>query len=445
MKVLLVDDDEAIRQLVVITLENIFTDVDITECVNAKEAICILESDPYQELIICDYQMPGGNGTLLLNHVHENEIEIPFILHTSTWKEDIDFSFPFPESKPHYYFLEKGGDYLIIKQAISDVPAVSKSKYYKDFSDDYARIRIFYFWRFNKSLCDIYVRINEKKYVKIINKDDTYSPADIEKYANRNLEYLYIKKEDYEEFSTSIGNQPFLQYDESIETAEKVDRNIRLIQQMALSTGLSPTAVKMAEDTIEDIKGEIEGIKTIKNLLDLLEDQQNYLYDHATLMSYLCSFMCEKLGWNTRRSREKVVLAALFHDISLRDPELASVFYRTEERLDMFNETQKKLYYGHPQLSCELIHALEIDYPGLEKIILQHHERPDGSGFPRKIDSKSIGTLASLFIFIHEYVSLMFHFDFDPDKDELILEELENTYSYGHFAKVLEVFKKNFT
>ena len=131
MKVLLVDDDDSIRQLVVITLENIFTEVDITECVNAKEAILLYESDPFFELIICDYQMPGGNGTLLLNHIHQKKITTPFLLHTSTEKTDIDFEFPFPESAPNYYFLEKGGDYVVIKSKLSEIDAVTNSQYFK--------------------------------------------------------------------------------------------------------------------------------------------------------------------------------------------------------------------------------------------------------------------------------------------------------------------------
>ncbi len=75
--------------------------------------------------------------------------------------------------------------------------------------------------------------------------------------------------------------------------------------------------------------------------------------------------------------------------------------------------------------------------PDTDLIILQHHERPDGSGFPRGLTHTRIGTLASLFILAED---LVHHSARNGGRCDLHVfkEEYGPTYGAGHFKRVFK-------
>ena len=86
--------------------------------------------------------------------------------------------------------------------------------------------------------------------------------------------------------------------------------------------------------------------------------------------------------------------------------------------------------------------------PDVDSIIAQHHERPDGSGFPRGLTHLRIGPLATVFIVAHDIVTYLFDNDIaganvekglDLDK---FIEQKSKTYQMGTFKKVIAVVPK---
>ncbi len=76
--------------------------------------------------------------------------------------------------------------------------------------------------------------------------------------------------------------------------------------------------------------------------------------------------------------------------------------------------------------------------PDVDVIILQHHELPDGTGFPRGLHAKQISPLACLFIVAHEVVTVIMR-NRDAGVDFQIREFLNDrkqVYATGNFKKV---------
>ncbi|MFF2857125.1 MULTISPECIES: response regulator transcription factor [unclassified Peribacillus] len=71
-RILLAEDEEVLRMLVVDTLED--EDYDVDEAADGMEAVQLLESNTY-DLIILDYMMPGYTGLEIIEKIQSSEIK----------------------------------------------------------------------------------------------------------------------------------------------------------------------------------------------------------------------------------------------------------------------------------------------------------------------------------------------------------------------------------
>ena len=89
IRLLTVDDDKFIRDLVIKTLRAQYTSFDITEADNGRKAQAALQKHSF-DLVLCDWEMPEITGMELLHWVRANEKlkDQPFILITSLDKKE---------------------------------------------------------------------------------------------------------------------------------------------------------------------------------------------------------------------------------------------------------------------------------------------------------------------------------------------------------------------
>lgn len=71
-RILLAEDEEVLRMLVVDTLED--EDYEVDEAADGMEAVQLLESNAY-DLIILDYMMPGYTGLEIIEKIQSSEIK----------------------------------------------------------------------------------------------------------------------------------------------------------------------------------------------------------------------------------------------------------------------------------------------------------------------------------------------------------------------------------
>lgn len=83
--------------------------------------------------------------------------------------------------------------------------------------------------------------------------------------------------------------------------------------------------------------------------------------------------------------------AALFHDIGMSKIPRQIIF--KEETL---NDNEKKLLRMHPRFSFEILQQTDSSNLEIGTIILQHHERQDGKGYPNAIKGDKIHQMAKI-------------------------------------------------
>lgn len=124
--------------------------------------------------------------------------------------------------------------------------------------------------------------------------------------------------------------------------------------------------------------------------LTVLKVQLPGLYQHTLRVMLMGLYISNELGLDTD-SRNSLLLAALFHDIGelYIDPKIIN----SDSKLSADERTQ---IYAHPVIAYMILKEVGLFKADIARAVLEHHERLDGSGYPRGIKGEDISTLASM-------------------------------------------------
>lgn len=124
-------------------------------------------------------------------------------------------------------------------------------------------------------------------------------------------------------------------------------------------------------------------INTLGVLGKAMELRDPYTFGHARSVAAIAEAIGQELGWDENHILG-IRLAAELHDLG-----------KISIPLDILNKPGKltgiehKLIQEHVQKCYDLIREVEFPFP-LAESIYQHHERLDGSGYPRRLKGKAI-------------------------------------------------------
>lgn len=194
-------------------------------------------------------------------------------------------------------------------------------------TERFRRLRLTTFLKVNSVTTDLYLKISETKFVKILNKNEMYSSDIILKYQNRGVQYLYVESSEFQNLFSYFQSVLRL----SLNT---IDTDFKLLRDIQLSSiGLVHEAIEVLGFSAEVFELTqsitISNLKFLKKmncgLYELVEGvikQNNYLYEHSLLISYVAIEIARKMDWCNTSTFQKLSMAALLHDLVL-DSELA--------------------------------------------------------------------------------------------------------------------------
>lgn len=133
----------------------------------------------------------------------------------------------------------------------------------------------------------------------------------------------------------------------------------------------------------------MENNDVIYNMLDLKE-HDNYTYCHSVNVCVIATIMGKHLGYPRDRLKD-IAVGSLLHDLGkiYIDPEIL-------DKITGLTEKETKQIQEHARLGFERLRT----YSGLSilaaHIAYQHHEREDGSGYPRGLKGDDIHPYAKI-------------------------------------------------
>ncbi len=430
MHVLIVDDDSNVRDLVILLLNSKYEGLKLSEAINANEAISYLKENSI-DLIISDFQMPGGNGDELVSFLSSTNYQGPYICQTSLSLAELGEVEAFINN-------DSFSNRLYLKKPVSPQNFFAKidliaGELLKTDLAKYRRIHILNFLRFNKALVDIYIKINDKKFVKIINKNETYHKVDIDKFLEKGQKFLYIEDSSFDSFVDSFKLTSILSVIDSLSDSpeQRVSTIHFMAQEIIKSVGINENVLLLADEYEKEVLSISQSDKSLKNLLYKVKRNNEFVYEHSLMLSCISVFLLKSQDWYSVHFRHKVIQASFFHDVLFDDNE--------EMELDKSNGSSNKLDDHVNSIVALLSRNIQISSEVIDMVRV-HHERPSGQGRPRGISNFT--ALTSLFVLSHAFVMNLYEIDFDEQRHSEILTDLFNNYNSGHFKKLFDALYK---
>lgn len=299
---------------------------------------------------------------------------------------------------------------------------------------------------------DVYIRLNSDKFVKLFREGDVFEYADMEKYTvNKGVEYLYIRREQCREFTQKliVELETVLKTGKlSIEGTTKLTESVHeAVQELISNVGFTKEVQELVKTQVQIA---MKALGKEPNLADLMRKFQSmeglYISSHSTLCALLACGLAVELQWGSAPTFYKLTLAAFLHDITLSNHELAALkgIDELDAAKDQFTAQEQKEYREHPIKASEMTRKMTEVPPDVDTIIRQHHERPDGTGFPGGLEHKYIAPLSSLFIVAHDLADYAIEAKMNFNI-ETFLQTAREVYKASYFRKILvalEVLRK---
>jgi HD-GYP domain-containing protein (c-di-GMP phosphodiesterase class II) len=256
---------------------------------------------------------------------------------------------------------------------------------------------------------DLYVNSSaaekREKFVRIYPKGDPLYDEDLKIFKKKYFQ-LYVHESQRDEYLRSLihlKNVPDNQKTDIIKNSAIVyldklfDKNKEFTTEV-LSETISgcKTAVESMVEVIKDYD-----VSKLQNLIGSLSFHDFYTYDHSINVSMYCIALFNAVKPNA--PKEEIVMAGLggmLHDIG-------KIKITTDiiNKPDKLTDEEFGIIKSHPKYGLELLSDSErsnhtdcagVDFDIIKRIVYEHHENYNGTGYPNQISGESIHLLARI-------------------------------------------------
>ena len=124
-------------------------------------------------------------------------------------------------------------------------------------------------------------------------------------------------------------------------------------------------------------------ISTINALASMVEMKDPYTAGHQRLTTRLACTIAEEMGLREEQI-EGIRMAGLIHDIGK-----INIPAEILSKPGHLSEIQYSMVKIHPEVGYDILREIKFPWP-VAQIVLQHHERFDGSGYPQGLSGDAI-------------------------------------------------------
>lgn len=388
-KILVVEDDEAYRFMVAELLRK--KGFQVKDVGDGKAAFVELSFSQY-DLVVSDIKMPKMTGLDLLIESKKKYPQMPFILMTG-----------FSHIIETHEAFELGADDFISKPfSVSDFLKLiyrhceprSKTEEKIDRSADFFGVHVDEFISSTKLLYDVYIKLNNFKYVKVAVVDDVLDSSVIAAYKERGIEYLYIGKEDYRLY---LGFN--MEVYKAVEDSGRFNKDVHAHLISNISSMFNEMLFeKQLDDSLSgDLKdfcvkgyGLISDHDNLMSILNSIHDISTDETSHATSVAFISSAIAKKLNWHSKGTAYKLYLAAILHDVGKknlpRELLAKSVSIMTRDEFAKYKE--------HVNIGKDILIEQRSIPSDVVKAVYEHHEYYNGTGFPNGLKREFIHPFA---------------------------------------------------
>jgi PAS domain S-box-containing protein/putative nucleotidyltransferase with HDIG domain len=183
------------------------------------------------------------------------------------------------------------------------------------------------------------------------------------------------------------------------------------------------------QDSVERLQRTLE--QTVYALATAVEKRDPYTAGHQRRVADLASAVAAELGVSEHRSTG-VHMAGLIHDVGkIHIP--AEILSKPTRLTDV----EWNLIKTHPRIGHDILNSIEFPWP-VAQIVLQHHERIDGSGYPQGLSGEDILLEAKILAVADVVEAMASHRPYRPARAlQEALQEIEENKGILYDADVV--------
>jgi len=223
----------------------------------------------------------------------------------------------------------------------------------------------------------------------------------INRLTNLGIDYLYIqdKLTDDVMIESPISDQTrfkaITQIRENFQRLKEDSANIRPNKHPALAKSFN----NVMEMIIEDLSAHKEALIMLTDV----NVMNNYIYNHSLNVAIISVSLGISMGYS-KKDLFALGLGAILHDIGKTKINTSIILQNRALTIDEFKEVQTHTTIGYQLLKDE------ANIPLLSAhCAFQHHERLDGSGYPRGLKGQEIHDFAQLIAIADSYDAMTSH------------------------------------
>ncbi len=405
------------------------------DALGAKDALDILLRQ-HIDLILCDIQMPDINGFELAKMIKSNRKtkDIPIIFVTAIFKTE--------------EFIQQGfeiGAIDYITKPIDDNQLLSKIKLYLKIFEEKNKLA-----HSEKRFYDIAQSIGDGIYTLDINNKTTFINKEAlallgftsKELFNKNIhDYIHYKdNENREILATECKVHHSMisgkEYRNENEFLVKKDGTILPVSMVATPLYINNEIVgtvaifrdktqKNKIEALEDEKSKNQE-QIIHSMIDMIESRDSYTAGHTKRVAEYSVMIAKEMNYSDK-DIELLRNAAWLHDIGkISTPD--SVLLKPGQ----LDNTEYILIKDHLTAGYEMLKQID-QYTDIANIMREHHEKYDGTGYPRGLKGEEIIPLSRIMMVADAFDAMTTNRVYKPRKTiEVALAELEEL-SAKHF------------
>lgn len=278
------------------------------------------------------------------------------------------------------------------------------------------------------------------KFVKLNYSQDQFVDI-LRKLQQKELQEVYIRKEDckvlIEHAQAALSSSNFFNPNTVSETKmENLEDTAKIVKQVIKELGVSPETVQLLKTVNDRTKGLMSEAPTLYAFVQRFKQNCSEEFMKSMLTSFLVAMMIDKFPWRSDQVKEKAAMASLLCDMMLEKEDFATIRKWEESgyRMPLPDRIRR-----HPSDTADKLRPKRLIASETITIIEQHHELPNGKGFPMGPNAPKFNQLSTIFIIAQNFIDELFRENFDFKKKPDVFTRLKLKYEGRSFEKTLEV------
>ncbi len=289
---------------------------------------------------------------------------------------------------------------------------------------------------------DVYFESQPDKFQRLAQTGSFFSLRHIPFSTQKQLQWLFLKKEDYRQYVNFSVGQSGLELTPKFDVHTKLDLlNKKIDEKIShyLEQGISKSSLEIVQNTLQNILHLVIENPVTNKLFEKIEliESQHY---HSLSVAIWSQILAERLGWSGEPTAFRVAFCALFHDVGFND----NVDALLQKDPTELNSQDVRILEGHVYRGRDILTSISGLPSEVITVAFQHHELVNGTGYPEKLFLDEIHPIARLISLTNRFYEIYFNSKLDSLIEAFHILKKDQIHFDLRFFKTLEdvLFRK---